>query len=107
MDAVATQGPLLGLAELPDSSRRCDSQAGWKLRKGHLGPTDVNWKTDDEFEVESPKSASVGDRQSLRLPWFAGKCLLQRCQPVEHLGRQRTFLDRGERILELLRRRHT
>ena len=33
--------------------------------------------------------------------------LLQRCQPFKRGVRQRTLLDRGERILELLRRRHT
>jgi hypothetical protein len=32
---------------------------------------------------------------------------LQRCQPFKRGVRQRTLLDRGERILELLRRRRT
>src|SRR6516164_2782176 len=44
---------------------------------------------------------------SRRSTWFADECLLQHCQPVERGGRQRAFLHRGERILELLRRCHT
>ena len=46
-------------------------------------------------------------RQSQLSPWFAGERLPQRCQPVERGSRQRAFLDRGERILELLWRCHT
>src|SRR6516164_1475629 len=45
--------------------------------------------------------------QSRRSSCFASKSLLQRCQPVECSERQWTFLDRSERMLELLQRRHT
>ena len=41
---------------------------------------------------------------SLRL---LDKPALQRCQPVKCGLRQRTFLHRGQRLLELLRRCHT
>ena len=43
---------------------------------------------------------------SWRSPWLAGECLLQRRQAIECGGWQRAFLNRGERILELLRRCH-
>src|SRR5260370_18556280 len=50
----------------------------------------------------------LGDWRAISLsPWFARECLPQRCQPVERGSRQRAFLDRGERILELLWRCHT
>ena len=41
-----------------------------------------------------------------RSSWFAGEGLPQCGQPVERSLRQRAFLDRGQRVLELLRRRH-
>jgi hypothetical protein len=64
----------------------------------------------DLARAESREIVGVLERGLVSIslsPWFAGERLPQRCQPVERGSRQRTFLDRGERILELLSRCHT
>jgi hypothetical protein len=54
--------------------------------------------------VEIPKSISYRARRSQQSARFAREYLPQRRQPLERDGRQRAFLDRVERVLELLRR---
>ena len=46
-----------------------------------------------------PEGGPVPDK-SRQSPSFAGESMLQRCQSFKRGVRQRTLLDRGERILE-------
>ena len=57
---------------------------------------------------QKPADLGIPNRFSLNSSRFrlAGKTLSQRFKPIERGSRQRALFDRGERILELLRRRH-
>ena len=61
----------------------------------------------DQRGIAFEQSHGVSSRSGLRpSPRLAGERLPQRGEPVERGCRQRALLDRGERVLELLRRRH-